>query len=90
MAGLFEITQQISNLYKVKLLESIKIHNIFSPDRLRKAATNPLPGQINELPPPIKITTDQEFEIQEVLASKLVRNKLLYRVQWTGYDEDPE
>jgi hypothetical protein len=49
-----------------------------------------LPGQINELPPPIEITTDQEFKVQEVLASKLVHNKLLYQVQWTGYNKDPE
>ena len=78
MARLFEITQQISNSYKVKLPESIKIHNVFSPDRLHKAATDPLPGQINELPLPIEITTDQEFKVQEVLALKLIHNKLLY------------
>jgi hypothetical protein len=42
MAGLFEIVQQRGYFFKIKILDSIKIHDIFSPDRLRKTATDPL------------------------------------------------
>jgi hypothetical protein len=34
------------------------------------------------------ITTEEEYKVQEVLASKLVRGKLLYQVKWLGYNED--
>ncbi len=51
MAGPFFITKQVGNSYKIALLKLIKVHNIFSLDKLRKAADNPLPGQINNPPP---------------------------------------
>jgi hypothetical protein len=78
MAGLFEIIKKIRNSYKVKLPNTIKIYNVFSSDQLQKAAKDPLPGQVNKPPPLIVITTEEEYEVQEVLASKLVQNKLLY------------
>jgi hypothetical protein len=58
MAGSFPITRRVGNLYEVQLPESLKIHNVFSPDRLRKDTDNPLPGQTNDPPLPIVVTTD--------------------------------
>ena len=43
MAGPYKVLEKIGNLYKVKLPDSIKVHPIFSPDKLWKAANDPLP-----------------------------------------------
>ncbi len=60
MTSPFEIIEQISNSYRLKLPDSMKIYNVFSPDQLQKATSNPLPGQINLLQLLIVITEDQE------------------------------
>jgi len=47
MAGPFSIIAHIGHLYKVQLLKTIKMHSVFVPEKLCKAAIDPLPGQIN-------------------------------------------
>jgi hypothetical protein len=68
----------------------MKIHPIFPAEYLRKDPDNPLPGQANAPLLPIQVTADEEYEVQEIIAVKLVRGKLVYRAKWTGADEDPE
>lgn len=76
MAGPYRIIKKISNAYQLDLPDSIHVHPVFSPDKLQKAAMNPLPGQIENSPPPIKVNGEQEWEVEEILAAHLCQGKL--------------
>src|ERR1700738_378118 len=89
MAGPYEVLERVGNAYRLRLPDSIQVHPIFSPDKLRKAAIDPLPGQKNEPPLPIQVNGNEEWEVDEILASRLVRGTLKYQVSWKGYDPDP-
>ena len=89
MARPYKVLKKISNLYKIKLPDSIKVHPVFSLDKLQKAATDPLPRQRNKPPLPIQVNNNDKWEIKEILAYKLVKGTLKYRVSWKGYNPDP-
>ena len=60
MARLYKILEKVGNAYKVKLLDTIKVYFVFSLDKLRKAAQNPLPRQKNNPPLPIQVDGKNE------------------------------
>lgn len=89
MANPYRILEKVGNSYRVELLDTIKVHPVFSLDKLQKASNYPLPGHRNDPPLPIQMNGDDEWEVEEILASKLDRKTLKYRVHWKGYDPDP-
>ena len=82
MAGPYKILKKIEYSFKVKLLELMKIHPIFSLDCLQKATDNPLPRQYNDPLLLIQIAKDKEWEVKEILTVKKVHSILKYRVSW--------
>jgi hypothetical protein len=74
------VLEKVRNSHKVDLPDTIKVHLVFSLDRLQKAPDNPLPGQKNDSPLLIQVNGNDEWEVDGILANKLVRNPLQYRV----------
>jgi len=51
---------------------------------------DPVPGQRPDPPPPVEVSGDIEWEVERILASRLLRGRALqYRAKWVGYDTDP-
>ena len=91
MKGPYEILEQIGHSFKLKLPDSMKIHLVFHAEKLQKDPNNPLSGQSNSEPLLLELeNSETEYEVQEILAVKLMHGKLKYRVQWKGWDPDPE
>jgi hypothetical protein len=47
-------------------------------------------GQKNADLPPVQVNDQEEYEVEQVLAVKRLRNKLRYRIKWKGWDDDPK
>jgi transposase InsO family protein len=87
--GPFKVIEQVGNSYRLELPSGSRIHDVFAPNLLCKDPQDPLPGQEPPKPPGTPINGVEEWEVEEILASKLTRSTLKYRVKWVGHDPDP-
>ncbi|MBW0544407.1 hypothetical protein O181_084122 [Austropuccinia psidii MF-1] len=90
--GPFEVLKKISShAYHLKLPQKWKsVHHVFHVSLLEPVKQSTIPNQ-NQLPPPLVIVEEQEeWEVGQVLDSKLKRGTLWYLVEWKGFNEDPE
>jgi hypothetical protein len=80
--GPYKIVEQVGHSFQLKLLPSMKIHPVFHVEKLRKDPANLLPRQSNPEPPPLVLDNgEEEYEVEGLLAVKLVYGKLKYRVK---------
>ena len=70
------------------------VHPVFHVSQLEPSVPNTIPNRVQSLPPPVEVDGEPEFKISEILDSKVDqcrRNcKLLYLVQWSGYEGTDE
>jgi hypothetical protein len=88
--GPYTVLEKVGNAYRLDLPKGSKIHDVFAPDVLIRAPNDPLPGQEPPQPSGEAIDGQEEWEVEKILAVRLVRNQLQYQVSWVGYDPDPE
>ena len=69
------------------------IHPVFHVSQLEPEIPNQIPNHVQPAPPPIEIDDELEYEIAEILDSKInnwQRCKLQYFVRWMGYEGTDE
>ena len=94
--GPFEIIAQVGTLsWTLRLPDSMcAVHPVFHVSMLEPHVENTIPHRIQPPPPPVVIDGEPEFEIAEILDSKIDNRrhtcKLLYLVRWSGYEGTDE
>ncbi|QRW22117.1 Retrotransposable element Tf2 protein [Rhizoctonia solani] len=85
MTSPFEITEKISShVYHLKLLETLKIHDVFYIGLLSKSHKSPS-QPFPEQPPPETIEGEEEYEVEQIIDSKKQCRKWFYIIKWKGY-----
>jgi hypothetical protein len=93
--GPYEILSQVGKVsWKLRLPDTMRsVHPVFHVSMLEPSTANTIPDRVQPPPPPVIVEGEEEFEIDEVLDSKVDRCwkpcNLLYLVRWTG-SQDPE
>ncbi len=78
----------IDSSYKLKLSESMHVHDVFHSDLLRFVVNDSLSDQKNESSRSIVIKDEDEWKIDDILNFQHYRRRLQYRVKWKSYDND--
>ena len=88
MIGPYRVEELIGSACRLKLPASMKIHDVFHTSLLRKTADDPLPGQLNEPPPPVIVDDKDEWEMDDILDARRYYRKVQFKVKWKDHDED--
>ena len=86
--GPYKILEKVGHSFRLDLPPEMKIHPVLHADRLRKAPMNPLPGQYEDPEPATEVGGEQEWEVERIKNSRLVRGRLEYQADWKGWDPD--
>ena len=89
--GPYDIISQVGPLsWTLRLPDSMRaVHPVFHVSMLEPSTPNTIPNRVQPPPPPITVDEELEYEISEILDSKLDKRracKLLYLVRWSGYE----
>lgn len=85
-AGPYKILKKLSDVtYQLDLPLTMKIHPVFHVSLLHLAQKDPDTRRTQPPPPPVIVNEEEEFHVNQILDSRIRRNKLEYLVDWTGY-----
>ncbi len=88
MLDSFQITESVDSFYKLKLSETMRIHDVFHSELLRSVVDDSLSDQKNESSRSIVINDEDKWKINDILNSWRYKRRLQYWVKWKNYDND--
>ncbi len=88
MLNSFQIIDLVDSFYKLKLLKTMCIHDVFHSELLHLVINDSLSDQKNEFLRSIVINDEDEWEIDDILNFQWYRRWLQYQVKWKSYDND--
>ena len=85
------IAQAGTHSFTLRLPDSMKsVHPVFHVSQLEPFVPNAVPNRVQPPPPPVEVDGEPEYEISEMLDSKIDQRRrncnLLYLVRWSGYE----
>jgi hypothetical protein len=88
MLDSFKITDSVDFFYKLKLSETMCIHDVFHSELLCSVVDDFLSDQKNELSKSIVMNDENEWKIDDILNFQRYQRQLQYQVKWKSYDND--
>ncbi|MBW0470989.1 hypothetical protein O181_010704 [Austropuccinia psidii MF-1] len=88
--GPFPILKRVrTHSYHFKLPSQWKyIHPVFHISLLEPVKTSTITNRHQESPPPNIIESEEEWEVSQIIESKINRGKLWYLVEWKVFSQD--
>ncbi len=81
MLDSFQITESVDSFYKLKLSETMRIHDVFHSELLRSVVDDSLSDQKNESSKSIVINDEDEWKIDDILNFRRYQRRLQHRVK---------
>ena len=83
---ILEVVGESKMAFKLDLPPQMKIHPVFHASLLDSHHANTIPGRTQPPPPAVTVEDVLEYEVKEILDSRVRNSKLEYLVDWVGYD----
>ncbi|KAF8702903.1 hypothetical protein RHS03_06327, partial [Rhizoctonia solani] len=86
--GPFKVSEKISDCaYRLKLLPSMRIHNVFYVGLLSKVKRDDKRTFENR-PPPVTVDREEEYKVEGITDMEKRNGKWFFRVKWKGYGSE--
>ena len=86
--GPYEITQQLGPAtFKLKLPRQMRIHPVFHASKLIPYHVDDIAGRNPPKPQAIEVDGIPEFEVEEILDSRVRYRRVQYLIKWVGYSD---